>query len=553
MQSGNPETLGFAWPQCVNALTDEKLKEIADWRGYSVDTLVRLRAMNLIGVLHGHVAFPVTDERGEVVACHYHDREHRSWRYSPAGVRTAPLVIGNPSEVQQFAIFESQWDALAFIDRQNLFANGESKYCVVATRGAANYRLPGISLNKAAAAFLFGQNDEPGQRWVAQVAQHCECKSFSVSTPAEFKDLNDWTRAGATIADIQKAISEAKSIPSQVQSVAGINLQQSAHSDDLSEPGSNPFPTDCLPPPLSLIVRAVSRAFGVPEALVGMIVLPMVAGCVGKGLLLDWRPGKAPTPANAFVLLSALSGSGKSEVIRFLAEALQKIETALQEHWRKEILPQVLADLRFVDLQLKKIDRKLAKDNTSMAEAEKLRGQQKYYLAQKAEIEKRVHEPQLTIQDATVEKVAVVMSHNNETTLSLASEGRKLGDNLQGRYSGNKNMADDGIYLSSFSGDAVKVDRQGRDPVRLVNPCMTLLWAMQPDALQMLLEDPSLQQSGFLARCLIAHTKAEPQYIGGEQVSVSAELVASWEKLISNLIATYHPAPAYTPLPIQPE
>ena len=113
---------------------------------------------------------------------------------------------------------------------------------------------------------------------------------------------------------------------------------------------------------------------------------------------------------------------------------------------------------------------------------------------------------------------------------------------LLGRYSSNKKIADDSIYLNAFSGDDVKVDRQTGDGVRLANPCLTLLWALQPDALDLLLGEVSLQQGGFLARCLMAHTHAEPQLMGGEQAGVSEGTRTGWETICDLLTAYRRPA-----------
>ena len=208
-----------------------------------------------------------------------------------------------------------------------------------------------------------------------------------------------------------------------------------------------PFPTDCLPPGMALMVRAVADTLRVPDALPGTMALALVAASIGKGLALDWRPGKAPTPANLFVIPSAESGSGKSECYKLLARPFLAFERAMQEHWRKEVMPQLQADLRYAEGQLKKLDRKLAKDSTTEQEAERCRAEQKYHQAQKSELEAQLHEPQLSIQDATVEKAATVMHWNDEAIFSTSSDARKLVDNILGRYSANK-LADDGIYLN---------------------------------------------------------------------------------------------------------
>lgn len=303
------------------------------------------------------------------------------------------------------------------------------------------------------------------------------------------------------------------------------------------------FPIECLPPNIALMVRAVATTQRVPDSLPGIMALALVAASIGKGLVLDWRPGKSPTPANLFAVVSALSGSGKSECAKQLASPFLEFERALQEQWRKEVMPKLQADLRFHEGQLKKLDRKLAKDSTSAEDAERFRSEMVFHQAQVDELKLKLHEPQLSIQDATVEKVATVMHYNDESIFSTSSDARKLCDNLLGRYSANKKFADDGIYLNAYSGDDVKVDRQGREGVRLANPCMTLSWALQPDALEALLDEDSLQQGGWLARCLIAHTHAEPQYIGGDVRPISDEVRAGWENLIRSLLIAYRQPP----------
>jgi hypothetical protein len=55
-----------------------------------------------------------------------------------------------------------------------------------------------------------------------------------------------------------------------------------------------------------------------------------------------------------------------------------------------------------------------------------------------------------------------------------------------------------------------------------------------------------LQQGGFLARCLMAHTQAEPQLMGSEQAGVSEGTRAGWETLVRDLLTDYR-RPAWLP------
>jgi hypothetical protein len=142
--------------------------------------------------------------------------------------------------------------------------------------------------------------------------------------------------------------------------------------------------------------------------------------------------------------------------------------------------------------------------------------------------------------------MATLMSGNHEVLFSASADARKLIDNLLGRYSGSatKNsktrIADDSFYLQSYSGDRIRVDRQTRNPVLLEKPCLGLLWLIQPDVVERMLGEQSLQEGGFLARILICHSLAEPKRIGEETVSIPSGIRANWETLITNLLSTYH-------------
>jgi hypothetical protein len=529
----------------VAALTAEHRHSLADWRGYSPKFVDWLHAQGIVGLFDGkHIAFPV--HIGNVVpGCHYRLQQDGYWRYHPTGTHTAPLIIGDIAHAHTVYTFESQWDLLAVLDAFHWHIQSLDGTAAIATRGASNGRLLAGLCAAGAVVYAFSQNDDAGQKWLASVAAHCNCKTFHVVTPPAHKDPNDWSRAGATAPDLHKAIADAKPVAPPtlqepratppVDGLAPITLP----ADNTVEDARVPFPIECLPPDMALMVRAVAEALGVPDALPAGMVMALTSGCIGKGLVLDWRPGKAPTPANLYVMLSAQSGTGKTECYKMIAAPFLAFERDMQEHWRKEVQPQLQADLRYAEGQLKKLDRKLAKDSTTQDEAEHCRSQMQFHLAKTEELKAKLHEPQLSIQDATVEKVATVMHQNDETILSVSSDARKLVDNLLGRYSANKNLADDGIYLSAFSGDDVKVDRQGREGVRLANPSLALLWALQPDALDMLLDQDSLQQGGFLARCLLAHTYAEPQYICAEARGLSDAMRIRWANFIYNLLTTY--------------
>src|SRR4029453_17491298 len=105
--------------------------------GYSIEFCYWLKESGLVGLHDGCIAFPVHDRAGNVVAAHYRQKDG-SWRYYPSGVKGRPLVIGELIAGDTFNVFESQWDAFAFMD-----VSGERSGIII-TRGASNGALADV-------------------------------------------------------------------------------------------------------------------------------------------------------------------------------------------------------------------------------------------------------------------------------------------------------------------------------------------------------------------------------------------------------------------------
>lgn len=329
------------------------------------------------------------------------------------------------------------------------------------------------------------------------------------------------------------------------EAIIDLHSSPSTHDHEADEEPPAPFPIDALPEGIAAIVHAVARSERVPDALPGVIALGILSASIGAGLEVQSSPHRT-TRGNTYVLASALSGSGKSECWRLVAEPLLARQEQLSEHWRTTTGPKIQAEIRTLECQLKKLDRSIGKTNDP-AELDRLKGEMEYKLARQTELKGLCAAPLLVAQDCTTERLAVLLQINNEVIFSTSPDARKLCDNLLGRYSANK-MTDESLYLCGYSGDHVRVDRQGRDPVELRRPCLSLLWLVQPDALDLLLNEASLSQSGFLPRCLITHTRAEPQRIEGDTQPLSEAVRSRWAALITELLDTYRlPADAANP------
>jgi hypothetical protein len=208
----------FNWRACVSAFTADHLAKLAEWRGYSVNFVQWLKDNALVG-LHGEcIAFPVQNDAGVVIGAHYRLEADGSWRFEPRGSRVRPLVIGDLSTARHVHTFESQWDGFAVADKLNMHTTPD--FAVIITRGAENGGLVTGRIRPDAELFAWAQNDPeekrnantgktPAEKWLATVVEKSGGRVRSVVTPADHKDVNDWTRSGAADDDLLAAIHAA--------------------------------------------------------------------------------------------------------------------------------------------------------------------------------------------------------------------------------------------------------------------------------------------------------------------------------------------------------
>ena len=536
----------FDWQRCVAAFTVEHRQKLATWRDYTPEFVDWLHQQSLIGVFDGdRIAFPVHDNHGMIVGCHYRRKEDGSWRYHPNGTRTAPFIIGDVSTAKTAYVFESPWDMLAALDRLHHLVQPAPETVFIATRGASNGRMLVGLCPAVATVYAFGQNDSAGQKWVSAVAVNCGTKTVQVVTPPSVKDLNDWVKAGATCSDIQCAIAAAQPVTDSTvpdlhrAAPPNVSNQIIELPEEADEPEVVPFPVDALPPSLASLVSAVARTERVPVALPAVCAIAVVSAALGAGLEVSSGPNRA-TRANLYLLASAESGSGKSETFRLVAAPLVDYQTSQIELWKQTTLVKVQTEKGVLKREIAKFEQKVAKTNDPM-ERDRLMGELEFKRARDTELSGMAAMPCIIAQDVTTERLAVLLQDNREVTFSASADARKLVENLMGRYNPGK-TTDESLYLSTYSGDLIRVDRQGRDTIVLKKPCLTLCWLVQPDMLATMLNEDSLSASGFLPRLLLCHTNAAPRRIEGEPQVLSESLRDQWTHLISTLLSAFHTA-----------
>ena len=213
----------FDWRSAVRPLDPDHRQQLALERGFLPQALAWLTERGEIETLPVRgklcIAFPVagTGTNGQVIGLHCRWPEKNNdgkydWFYTPSGIEVGPLVHGCLSSAKHVLFFESPWDGIALIDRLALAEQIDGgKIAIVCTRGAQfGNRLAKLCLPEECATYAFPQNDEAGERHLASIISSIHRELRVVRTPERFKDLNDWTRAGAQKTELMEAIKAAQ-------------------------------------------------------------------------------------------------------------------------------------------------------------------------------------------------------------------------------------------------------------------------------------------------------------------------------------------------------
>lgn len=251
-----------------------------------------------------------------------------------------------------------------------------------------------------------------------------------------------------------------------------------------------PFPVDALPPVLARFVRGLALEVQTPADLPGSVVLGILAACVGGRVIVVVRRGWRE-PTNLFVVPVMPPGSRKSAVISVCRLPLTEAEIALAEQ-----VGSLIADRR-TEREIREqiadaAKRAAAKDGDPIKIME---AQEAVRAAEQVIVPMW---PRLTASDATPEALITLLANQGGRIAAISAEAG-IFTSLTGRYSKTPNL--DPI-LMAHAGDAILVDRRGREPERVDAPALTLVASIQPYALRELVERPDFGGRGVLARIL---------------------------------------------------
>ena len=296
-----------------------------------------------------------------------------------------------------------------------------------------------------------------------------------------------------------------------------------------------PFPIDSLPPVLLDIVETVADSLQVPDVLPACCALAAISAAIGSGLRIRTY-GDRTLRGNIYVVAGVPSGSGKTEAFNAVLEPVFEHQRWLDEKAKQrrsltEVDRFVMAD------QIKKLKAEIIRQNETGNEAPELRKKLASLLEQQAD--QTTDSDRILCDDVTGAALEKLLSRNPMFSASDEAGTAILG-NLMGRFTKG---SDEGIYVRAYSGGYHGgVDRIGRERVRLADPCLTLLWLMQPSKLDTLFSQRHFREDGLLARVLACRIETRPRKYDSRRPadSYSRAVRQEWRELWLELHQSYH-------------
>lgn len=281
------------------------------------------------------------------------------------------------------------------------------------------------------------------------------------------------------------------------------------------------------PPTLAEMASATAATYQVPPDMPLLIGLAVITASAGGRFVVDVKDAWE----EQLSLMTAVglgSGNLKSPVLKAMARPLVDYEV------------QTIRDSRTARRTHNSM-RKIYEDRAEKIQQQLGKKEGSITAADHAEIEESIklineypyrHDPQFLADDSTPEALAELMHQQGGRISVLSAEGG-LFTTLGGRY--NKGRSNIDLVLKAHSGDEVKINRKGHEPLIIERPVMSMGMAVQPHILAKLSTNENFRDAGFIARFLYALPKS---LLGTRSISAPStpeSVIYRWHEAILHL------------------
>ena len=291
------------------------------------------------------------------------------------------------------------------------------------------------------------------------------------------------------------------------------------------------FPVDALPPVLAKWVAEESEATQTPPDMAALLTLAVCAAVLSKRVEIEawsgWRQ-----PCNLYVAAILDPANRKSAVFADATKPLRDVESELIVSKADQVAEDASLH-RQAEKRLSKLER-VAAESKKREERDQASIEARE-LAKELEAWQKEEAPRLIVDDATSEKLAMLLQDNGERIACMSAEGGVF-DLMAGKYA--KSATDFNIYLMGHSGDSSTIERVMRAPVKLESPALTLAFAIQPEVIRGIAGTAAFRGRGLLGRFIyampeswIGHRKIDPNPMSAHTADAYSEMICSLAKM----------------------
>lgn len=229
------------------------------------------------------------------------------------------------------------------------------------------------------------------------------------------------------------------------------------------------FPLDAFPKPLQEIISTFNNCYQLPIDFFGASLLTAASTLIGNSYKVEYKY-KWEYSAILYTAIVGQPGTGKTPAIKTMLGPLFRIEEEFMKAFKED-----LETWNQECFEMK---------NTNTKEPEPPRPAPK----------------EMIINDSTMEAINQVLKNNPRGLLLFKDElAAWIGDMNKYRSAGSDGEA----WLSNWSSQIIKINRQGKDPLFIKRPFINVIGGIQPGVLKKIVGDGKAE-SGFLARILFA-------------------------------------------------
>lgn len=294
----------------------------------------------------------------------------------------------------------------------------------------------------------------------------------------------------------------------------------------------SPFPASIFPSWLRAYVEGVAESTQTPIDAASMGAISILSTALTKKFYVSITPEWNET-LNTYTILALPPGNRKSSVFKALQEPITTFEKEEQERM-EPLVSEQRAALKARRKRVEQLEKDYSKkgDNVILNEITALN----------AEIDKEeiLTIPRFITGDVTAEKLGVLMGENHERIAVLSAEGGGVFSNMAGRYS-NDGRANIEIYLNGHTGDYTPIDRIGREPILLNEPCLTIGLFVQPEVIRDV--PPSFDERGLMQRFLYSFPPSIVGYRKTNPESIQTEVRSAYMLNIKKMMQLFSGEP----------